>query len=229
MTSTRGPLTERELDALDDLLAPGVARGVAMPLAALHGFLAGVACAPEPIAEERWLPVALGADLGKADAATREQATALLLALRHEIESGLLAEHGIEPILDEDDRRRPDFRQWARGFLKGAALAAPSWEAAGAEDAERLLLPFVLVGQREVPAPVLADHGIREEDVGRLTRASERQLAAHVQEAFDFWTRRRYRVATVRRTGAKVGRNDLCACGSGRKFKRCCGARASEG
>jgi preprotein translocase subunit SecA len=31
-------------------------------------------------------------------------------------------------------------------------------------------------------------------------------------------------VATVRRQGEKVGRNAPCPCGSGRKFKRCCGA-----
>jgi tetratricopeptide (TPR) repeat protein len=29
--------------------------------------------------------------------------------------------------------------------------------------------------------------------------------------------------AAVRREGPKVGRNDPCPCGSGRKFKRCCG------
>ena len=32
------------------------------------------------------------------------------------------------------------------------------------------------------------------------------------------------RAQTVRRTGARVGRNARCPCGSGRKFKRCCGA-----
>lgn len=31
---------------------------------------------------------------------------------------------------------------------------------------------------------------------------------------------------TVRREGPRVGRNDLCSCGSGRKYKKCCGARA---
>jgi len=25
------------------------------------------------------------------------------------------------------------------------------------------------------------------------------------------------------RTGAKIGRNDLCPCGSGKKYKKCCG------
>jgi hypothetical protein len=27
---------------------------------------------------------------------------------------------------------------------------------------------------------------------------------------------------TIRRTGAKIGRNDLCPCGSGKKYKKCC-------
>ena len=35
----------------------------------------------------------------------------------------------------------------------------------------------------------------------------------------------------VRRTGPKIGRNDPCPCGSGKKFKQCCGrdTQASDG
>lgn len=29
-------------------------------------------------------------------------------------------------------------------------------------------------------------------------------------------------VATLRRAGPKVGRNDACPCGSGKKYKKCC-------
>ena len=32
--------------------------------------------------------------------------------------------------------------------------------------------------------------------------------------------------SSVRKTGDKVGRNDLCPCGSGKKYKKCCGANA---
>ncbi len=32
------------------------------------------------------------------------------------------------------------------------------------------------------------------------------------------------RVATVQRDGKKMGRNDQCTCGSGKKYKKCCGA-----
>jgi preprotein translocase subunit SecA len=35
--------------------------------------------------------------------------------------------------------------------------------------------------------------------------------------------------ATVVRQGEKVGRNDPCPCGSGKKYKKCCGARAAAG
>jgi len=34
----------------------------------------------------------------------------------------------------------------------------------------------------------------------------------------------RLKVETVRRAGPKVGRNDPCPCGSGRKYKQCHGA-----
>jgi preprotein translocase subunit SecA len=35
--------------------------------------------------------------------------------------------------------------------------------------------------------------------------------------------------STVRRTQPKVGRNDPCPCGSGKKYKRCCGATSAVG
>ena len=33
---------------------------------------------------------------------------------------------------------------------------------------------------------------------------------------------------TVRRDAPKVGRNDPCPCGSGKKYKKCCGANSSQ-
>ena len=33
-----------------------------------------------------------------------------------------------------------------------------------------------------------------------------------------------YTTATIHRTAPKVGRNEPCPCGSGKKFKKCCGA-----
>ncbi|MCZ8108701.1 MAG: SEC-C metal-binding domain-containing protein, partial [Burkholderiales bacterium] len=60
----------------------------------------------------------------------------------------------------------------------------------------------------------------------------EREAVIHdmldgVQDVYDFFRDARERAlapATVRRDGAKVGRNDPCPCGSGRKYKQCHGA-----
>jgi uncharacterized protein len=49
-------------------------------------------------------------------------------------------------------------------------------------------------------------------------------LVAAVVELADRSYERRYRVETVRRAQPKVGRNDPCPCGSGRKYKVCHGA-----
>jgi uncharacterized protein YecA (UPF0149 family) len=34
-------------------------------------------------------------------------------------------------------------------------------------------------------------------------------------------------VKTIVREAPKVGRNDLCPCGSGKKYKKCCGVAAA--
>jgi SEC-C motif-containing protein len=39
-----------------------------------------------------------------------------------------------------------------------------------------------------------------------------------------FWDGHFVKPETVRREQPKVGRNDPCSCGSGKKFKKCCGA-----
>lgn len=39
-----------------------------------------------------------------------------------------------------------------------------------------------------------------------------------------FWDAEFVKPETVRREEPKVGRNDPCPCGSGKKFKKCCGA-----
>jgi hypothetical protein len=53
-------------------------------------------------------------------------------------------------------------------------------------------------------------------------------LAEHVAELERHWelALNRERSPTVRSTGVKLGRNDLCPCGSGKKYKKCCLGKA---
>jgi hypothetical protein len=67
--------------------------------------------------------------------------------------------------------------------------------------------------------------GLLAELLDRTGRGSEARAAEAEHAA---WQRRRLeaRGGTVRRTEPRVGRNDPCPCGSGRKSKKCCGSAA---
>jgi len=54
-------------------------------------------------------------------------------------------------------------------------------------------------------------------------RQAAEDLPVLVLAIYDFWRTMRIPAETVRRESPKVGRNEPCPCGSGRKFKQCCG------
>ncbi len=54
------------------------------------------------------------------------------------------------------------------------------------------------------------------------------EVEANLPQIYKFWlTRKKSRVATIKRETPKAGRNDPCPCGSGEKYKKCCGANAA--
>ena len=61
---------------------------------------------------------------------------------------------------------------------------------------------------------------LRTPDVKRV------QLAKPLVEGFEGadGQKKPKKVTVVKRAEASVGRNDLCPCGSGKKYKKCCGA-----
>ncbi len=59
-------------------------------------------------------------------------------------------------------------------------------------------------------------------------KQKQRHRDVTLQGSFDPTAGGDFSVGTVRATGPKVGRNDPCPCGSGKKYKKCHGAAASE-
>ena len=90
--------------------------------------------------------------------------------------------------------------------------------------------------QSQEAAPERQEPGGRAQEPGGSGFRSETAAAVHelrraLDEAtarFELGCRERPQVArkgggTVEHRAAKLGRNDPCFCGSGRKFKKCCG------
>ena len=79
-----------------------------------------------------------------------------------------------------------------------------------------------------------ADEVTKEEDKLTRTPAQREKLAKQIPAGLAaihrYWlpyrkaVHERMLAATYQREHPKVGRNDPCPCGSGKKFKKCCGA-----
>jgi preprotein translocase subunit SecA len=65
-----------------------------------------------------------------------------------------------------------------------------------------------------------------EEQVKEIERKQKRQQADLILQGADDGSASKGGVQTVVRAGEKVGRNDPCPCGSGKKYKKCHGAAA---
>jgi uncharacterized protein len=62
-----------------------------------------------------------------------------------------------------------------------------------------------------------------DEEESKLVAEIQAGLADHLLDVRDYWFDKA-RPDTVKREGPKVGRNDPCPCGSGKKYKNCHGA-----
>jgi uncharacterized protein len=98
-------------------------------------------------------------------------------------------------------------------------LRDSAWEPIWTSNIAELVRPIYLLGADEV----------EEEEMTLVDDPAKRhKLAIEVEAAIPeirrFWLpHRKSAVAQVQRETPKVGRNDPCPCGSGKKFKKCCG------
>jgi uncharacterized protein len=231
MSATRLPLTDAELDRLEGMLASDIFGQHAMPLDAMQGFMAAVVSAPDLILPSRWLPVALGGEGDWESMEAARGALELLMRLYNEIALDLFEGHGIDPMLYplNEDSDELDYAMWALGYLEGVDLAEPAWDASSDPDeVEDLLFPFMILAGGLDHDPVLRESlALNETEQAELLASCREDLAATVQDTYDYWLEKR-RPQTVRRETPKIGRNDPCICGSGKKFKQCCGAPHTE-
>lgn len=217
------PLSGQELDRLEAFVEGENDFGwQPMPMDMLQGFLCGVASAPEEIRPDDWLPWAFGIESWPD---TRPEAAEWFELAKRFQRQQVPALEGREDaalvLYDETPEASNRFEYWCIGFLDGLEVAAEPLEAIGDPDeVDELLFPV------RVLANALEDRERKQFD--------DKQWAKLLEECADeFWpavlaTYRygnalRRRPSTVRRETPKIGRNDPCPCGSGKKFKNCHG------
>ena len=223
---------------LEAALAPLVEEGSALGYSEAAGFLFAVACAPEEVDVAEWLPALLVDDEDGI-----QEAAALLARLYEWIDEGVrnrdpFLPAGVAPIEDplENFGAGAPLGRWSQGYAEGQEWMEETWDvllpeaAEGEDDPEEVLGSLILV------LSFFADREIAEEfhRDSRVPQPFEAFAAEMLEEQadamFDLALLGR-NIAEAEEVAAqgpaqstKVGRNEPCPCGSGKKYKFCCGA-----
>jgi uncharacterized protein len=227
------PLTEEEFDRLNEMLE-GLGAEFDMNLERLDGFLSAMACGPGHVLPSEFLPEIWGGGTEQGKFATRQMLQDFLfLLMRHwnAILDVLRSDEVFLPLLHQDESGVALGNDWANGFMRGMDLRRAEW--GRFMDDERhggWLVPILALAHEHDPDPELRPYS--ELPSKELRERLIVGISAGVMGIYRHFEKQRLRERqaldspTVRRIAPKTRRNDPCPCGSGRKFKQCCGGGA---
>jgi uncharacterized protein len=227
MTDADTILGSSDLDRLAAFLdSPELPPGV-MSLPELDGFLTALIIGPEPVPSDEWLPVIWGDGPPPfVDDAEAAAVLAAIMALHDDIQAQV-TDGTYSPLFDigEDDTALP--RGWAVGFMTAASLRMAAWATLfESEQDDTIAYPILALCEDEDGKPLL---DLSKKDRAYLLAEAPELVGQAVIDIADYWQQKNKPPpdgAIPVRTTPKIGRNDPCPCGSGKKYKKCCGASA---
>ena len=219
---TEGPLTENELEWLEEtLMSYGHEDASVIDVSELDGMLTAVLSGPVVVEPDSWLVAVWGGQKyvprWKND---REMNRFIDLCFKHLNDiAERLSDYPdqFEPVFgvnDVDGKSYTVVEGWCYGYMRGMALT--DWSS----------LPEALKADLDI----ITLHGT-EANAEQLDELTEDEYHASIERIkpaalrlYNYWVANP--LVTVAQqpiiNGAKVGRNDPCPCGSGKKFKSCC-------
>lgn len=213
-------------DQLDEYLGSDRSPSDCMMMSDLDGFLTGVAVSPSLVKPSEWLPIVWGGEEPVfADETEMRGVIGGIFARYNEIlrqiNSGAIA-----PIFWTTSDDEVVAADWAEGFLQAMKLCWDDWEPLfQSEEHAFTLFPILALCGNERGENLF---GLDAEAEDKVMEKVPAVIPSCIQEIAAFWRRRRSplhtgHAASDTRFTPKVGRNAPCPCGSGRKFKKCCG------
>jgi uncharacterized protein len=236
------PLSEAEVDRLAERLER-IKNENALNLEGVDGLFCALIASPEGVPPSAYLPVILGGEPENgeffANLDDANLTVSLIIRYWNSIIADLEKESVHAPFVFDVEPGQVPGRAWARGFMRGVALAPEGWDELFANEEEGDLIAIPLVAgeidpdwPKEPVTKQLEDDVLMSLAVGfarsyRYFAEARRETAeaaysdALEEEELD---EDDYYPETYVRPEPKVGRNDPCPCGSGKKFKKCCGS-----
>ncbi|WP_407160278.1 UPF0149 family protein [Bradyrhizobium sp. STM 3557] len=207
----------------------------AMVLEELDGFIAGLLVCPELIPPGEWFARAVGLTTSRSaplrDLAHANEVLGLVMDYYNDV-ALTLARHPerYQPRFPIDDRNGDVIWElWLEGFAAAADLRRDAWgpllDVGGTTtDAWTTLVLLMDIANGDPDMGAEDEARLRRDPMGAIRTAilalNAHRLSSAPQSSATVFTEQSNPFARMR----KVGRNDPCPCGSGKKYKRCCGA-----
>ena len=228
-------LSEAEIERLAARLAafPG-----ALSLEAVDGLFCALIAAPGLIMPSDYLPVILNTESSDSGAFENMDDAQETLGLLMRYWNAIAADFEQESIhlayVLEPGSEGITGRDWARGYMRGTRLSPEGWNRIFGDDREGHVLTIPVVAGEVDPdwpkEPMTAEKAdeLLQSMLAGAARAYRYFQTDRLAQAPAAATRSRG-PEPYERDSPKIGRNDPCPCGSGKKYKKCCGRTESEG
>jgi len=230
-------LSEAEVDRLAERLSQNQNLD-ALSLEGVDGLFCALIASPESTLPSDYLPLIWGGEVAKslvfADMEDANNTMSLLMRYWNSIVTDLDRESIHFPFILVPGVDGIPGRAWARGFMQGVRLAPSGWHELLTQEDEGLLLTIPLVAgdlDPSWPKEPLSDE-TKDELLQWMIAGAARAYRQFADDRREFarefdqdeFHEDDYYPETYVRLEPKVGRNEPCPCGSGKKFKKCCGA-----
>ena len=209
----------------DDADTEGQDEGI-LDISELDGFLTAVVSGPVTVLPTQWIPRVWG-DFEPAWEREQDVQKVMTLLMRHmNAIAVMLVEQpeDFEPIFLERNYEGKTYTivdEWCEGYMRGVAMAADQWEL-DTEEMGELLAPIVAFQAQHVSQT----HDLYNDEEVRVLQDA---IPSSIRRIHSYWQSKRTpsgsQVPSAPTTivgTPKVGRNDACPCGSGKKYKKCC-------
>ena len=148
MSNSCEPLTDEQLEQLDEYLLSDNLKEEALDYIALHGYLCALNVSPAPMTESEWLTNVL-AENPQSDASNIDAAMVNLMLqennyIRTCLESDIIIDPPCDLTLEIDEEGDCLLEYWAQGFMEVVFSQEEAWFGDHEDAVAECLLPFML-------------------------------------------------------------------------------------
>lgn len=222
--------SDQELERLSALLHALPIENMPMTLSELDGYVVGVLACPDMIPPSEWMSHVWG-ETGEAnfpDQKTAEATVGAVMAHYNSVAEAMTRSPWIEPIYEVDPNSdEVMWEPWIDGFTRAMGLRPDAWDRllAQADEETRTTMIFLMALQE-----IYAGHSkFTDEEIDEIDLEAPNLIPNCVATILYQSRPELSRMEPANRSempfnaGPRPGRNDPCSCGSGRKYKQCCG------